>query len=635
MKPISLLPITLNATKEEIREYFHNSYDLFESLFTIFSEDSVFYRKSEPTRHPMIFYFGHTAVFYINKLMLGGVIQSRINPEFESLFAIGVDEMSWDDMNANRFGHIKVDDVWAYRNEVRQVVDKLICDLPLTTPITMESPWWIILMGIEHERIHIETSSVLHRQMPIEFIKPNLTQFPIADDREAPKNYLVEIEGKAVQLGKESNHHLYGWDNEYGTQKESVESFQASAYLVSNAEFMEFVLDGGYEKSEYWSEEGLKFLEIRKTTHPVFWIPTDEGYRYRAFVSEIEMPLSFPVDVNYLEAQAFCNWKSQKEGIEYSLPSEAQYRVMLENEGVEDVPNFDDTQANINFAHYFSSTPVNAFRFKTLYDVVGNVWQWSSSYIDGFEGFEVHPIYDDFSTPTFDTKHNLIKGGSWASTGNELMKHSRYAFRRHFYQHAGFRYIVSSQNQEYEKEHIIIDRSVAKSCEANYQYYNLSDIEFISQFIPQDASILNIGCSTGRSSFELSKVAKHITGIDFSARFISVAIQMQEQGSIQYLYNDEVQTVEAKAFNWDMSKCEFWQGDASNLNPNFKNFDVVIALKVDRLYNPRGFLEDIKNRLKRNGVVVIKTIKNKVLVEEVLSKGFKIQKSHLDITIWN
>ena len=94
-----------------------------------------------------------------------------------------------------------------------------------------------------------------------------------------------------------------------------------------------------------------------------------------------------------------------------------------------------------------------------FYDIVGNVWQWTESGIDGFNGFSVHPLYDDFSTPTFDGKHNLIKGGSWISSGNEAMRHSRYAFRRHFFQHAGFRYVVSdSENvpnladNHYEKD---------------------------------------------------------------------------------------------------------------------------------------------------------------------------------------
>jgi hypothetical protein len=61
-----------------------------------------------------------------------------------------------------------------------------------------------------------------------------------------------------------------------------------------------------------------------------------------------------------------------------------------------------------------------------------------------FTGFEVHPIYDDFTMPTFDDKHNMIKGGSWISTGNLRIPQSRYAFRRHFFQHAGFRLVEPS-----------------------------------------------------------------------------------------------------------------------------------------------------------------------------------------------
>jgi hypothetical protein len=57
------------------------------------------YVRAEPLRHPLIFYFGHTAVFFINKLILGQYIDHRIHEPFESMFAIGVDEMSWDDLD--------------------------------------------------------------------------------------------------------------------------------------------------------------------------------------------------------------------------------------------------------------------------------------------------------------------------------------------------------------------------------------------------------------------------------------------------------------------------------------------------------------------------------------------------------
>jgi formylglycine-generating enzyme required for sulfatase activity len=116
---------------------------------------------------------------------------------------------------------------------------------------------------------------------------------------------------------------------------------------------------------------------------------------------------------------------------------------------------FDDSKANINFARYASSVPVDTYAQGKLYDVIGNVWQWTQTQMDALDGFEVHPWYDDFSEPTFDGKHNVIKGGSWASTGNEIMMSARYAFRRHFIQHAGFRYVVGDGESESKKyEHI-------------------------------------------------------------------------------------------------------------------------------------------------------------------------------------
>ncbi|MDX1295305.1 MAG: 5-histidylcysteine sulfoxide synthase, partial [Sulfurimonadaceae bacterium] len=454
MNTLHTMPVTLTGNdtdhkREEIRDYFHKTYDLFERLFELFKNDDVFYKQSEPTRHPMIFYFGHTATFFVNKLILGKVIDERINPEFESMFAIGVDEMSWDDLESGNYSWPDVDEVRAYRNTVRKLVDGLITTLPLSLPIKEEDPFWIILMGIEHERIHIETSSVLHRQMPIENIVDTGFFHVCNESVKAPRNALVEIDGETVHLGKARDHHLFGWDNEYGAHTVEVAPFKVSKFLVSNGEFLPFVEAGGYEEERYWDDEGRQFLHIRGAKHPTFWVKDHNGrFRYRAMAKLIDMPLDWPVDVNYLEAKAFCRWKSEQDNTHYRLPTEAEWYRLYERAEIKDVPYFDDTKANINLRYFASSCPVDKFAFGDLYDVVGNVWQWMESQIDAFEGFQPHPVYDDFSTPTFDGKHNLMKGGSWISTGNEIMKHSRYAFRRHFHQHAGFRYVEAAPLEE-------------------------------------------------------------------------------------------------------------------------------------------------------------------------------------------
>ena len=81
-----------DAKRAEIREYFHKSYTLDEQLYASLAGDAAFFLRAEPLRHPLIFYLGHTAAFYINKLMVAGIIEERVNPHFESMFAIGVDE---------------------------------------------------------------------------------------------------------------------------------------------------------------------------------------------------------------------------------------------------------------------------------------------------------------------------------------------------------------------------------------------------------------------------------------------------------------------------------------------------------------------------------------------------------------
>jgi 5-histidylcysteine sulfoxide synthase len=440
-----------NSKRLELRTYFHQSFDLFESLFELLISDDVFYRQSEPTRHPMIFYFGHTAIFYINKLVASGALKERINPHFEQLFAVGVDEMTWD-TSSDSLRWPSIDEVRVYRQKVRHLVDEMIATFPMKLPVTKEDPFWAIWMGIEHERIHIETSSVLHRQMPLEFVRSH-ADFPICPIHgDAPENSMVYFSASEVKLGKGSEDQgLYGWDNEYGNEVESVEEFQASKYLVSNGEFIDFVAANGYGVSRWWDEEGLRYLRIRKATCPPFWVLQGDGsYKYRSLTHEIDFPYNWPVEVNALEAEAFCRWKSAQEGETYRLPTEAEWRVMADA-GTMKEEVFDDERANINLAHFASSVPVDTFAHGELYDVVGNVWQWTQTQMDGFEGFVTHPWYNDFSEPTFDGRHNLIKGGSWISTGNEILRESRYAFRRHFIQHAGFRYAIGESVNEADK----------------------------------------------------------------------------------------------------------------------------------------------------------------------------------------
>ncbi len=615
----------VSCKRAEIKAHFINTYETYESLFSCLKEDEAYYHKAEPLRHPLIFYYAHTAVFFVNKLKVAKIIEHNVNDDIESMMAIGVDEMSWDDLNDANYNWPTVATVQAYRDQVKKLVLNLIDTLELKLPVEWQDPFWILLMGIEHERIHLETSSVIIRQMRLDWVQPQADWPRHMIDHPTVNNQLIHVDGGTVNQGRSLPSNTYGWDNEYGIQTTKVEAFKASQFLVSNHEFLQFVEDGGYQDKKWWGEEGWQWLQFKQAKHPLFWHKDkNQQWHYRSMTEVFEMPWSWPVDVNYLEAKAFCNWLAARTGHPIRLPTEAEWQHLYEQTIDIHYPNWEQAPGNIELSYAASAVPVDLFTFgqNNFGDVIGNVWQWTETAIDGFEGFKVHPAYDDFSVPTFDGQHNLMKGGSWISTGNEAHKDARYAFRRHFYQHAGFRYVESEQTVDQTFNTYETDELISQYLEFHYgaEYFGVPNFPkaCIDAIIPyvnlsQNNRALDLGCAVGRSGFELARYYQHVDALDFSTRFIRNAINLVEHGEVKYMIPTEGELTELKSFKLSslamddkIQNVTFAQGDACNLKSKFTNYDLIFAGNlIDRLYQPKQFLDSIKERLNNKGYLVI------------------------------
>lgn len=127
-------------------------------------------------------------------------------------------------------------------------------------------------------------------------------------------------------------------------------------------------------------------------------------------------------------------------------------------------------------------------------------------------------------------------------------------------------------------------------------------------------SVLDLGCSLGRATFELARGGfRKVTGLDFSTLFCCLATRMKEQGYLRYSLFEEGEIVsfhEATLADLDLlessRRVSFHQADACNLPEEYRGFDLVLAANlIDRLHAPRTFLSSIHERLNPGGILAI------------------------------
>lgn len=184
----------------------------------------------------------------------------------------------------------EVAQTWEYREQAYSVISKLIKITPITLPIYPDHILWALMMAIEHQRIHIETSSMLIRQLPIERVKRPSNWKYAPSNAYAPQNKMIEVAGGVVKIGKAFNDTTYGWDIDYGDRTVEVAPFLASKYLITNFDFLEFVKSNGYKNQDCWDEESWNWKIQNKIQHPKFWLPENGNYKYRAMFDDMDLP---------------------------------------------------------------------------------------------------------------------------------------------------------------------------------------------------------------------------------------------------------------------------------------------------------------------------------------------------------
>jgi iron(II)-dependent oxidoreductase len=249
----------------------------------------------------------------------------------------------------------------AYLQEVRERTAAVLAERGLGDGIVCE-------MVLRHELQHCET---MRQTMDIAGL------LPPGEPALAPLGEAegwAEIPAGAFEMGAAEEGFAY--DNERPRHRLEIGAFQIARRPVSNGSWMHFCEGGGYERREWWSDEGWAWKEEYDITHHA---SVAAGH-----------PQAAACHISWLEADAFARAHDAR------LPTESEWERAAAWE--------QEIRAG--------EQPAPGQR-GALGDV-GQVWEWTSTDFDGYPGFRAHP-YREYSEVFFARGYRVLRGSSWAT----------------------------------------------------------------------------------------------------------------------------------------------------------------------------------------------------------------------------
>jgi iron(II)-dependent oxidoreductase len=415
-----------------------------DALFNIVRSDSI-YERPIPERHRIIFYVGHLEAFDWNLLHENVFGLKSFHPEFDQLFAFGIDPVGGGLPSDQPSEWPSLETVHDYVSRIRAALDEKLVNGSLESygqsreGISLDT---LLNVAIEHRLMHVETLAYMLHQLPFDRKIPQENPLHLAI---APvKHRMIEIPAGVATLGLPRGSEAFGWDNEYEAHTVRVPTFEIDQYEVTNGQYLDFMNAGGYETRTLWSDDDWNWKTAHAVSHPVFWIKSGDGWLYRGMFEEIPLPPEWPVYVSHAEAAAYARWAGK------SLPTEEQWHRAAygtTNGSERNYPWGSEAPSskfgNFDFEHW-DPTLVNAFPAGQsafgVHDMLGNGWEWTSTVFAPFPGFEPFTFYPGYSANFFDGKHFVMKGGSPRTAACMLRPTFRNWFQAHYqYVYAGFR----------------------------------------------------------------------------------------------------------------------------------------------------------------------------------------------------
>ncbi|MGB8320541.1 MAG: ergothioneine biosynthesis protein EgtB, partial [Ignavibacteriaceae bacterium] len=205
----------------------------------------------------------------------------------------------------------------------------------------------------------------------------------------------------------------FSYDNETPQHNEYVETFSLASRLITNAEYLKFIEDGGYSKPELWLSDGAAAVEKEKWIAPLYWENIEgEWWNFKLTGFKKVNPDEPVCHVSLYEADAFARWAGAR------LPTEAEWEVAASDS---------DVKGNFVENRNFHPVPVSEESNKTA-QIYGDVWEWTRSSYSPYPGYKTLPGALGEYNGKFMSGQMVLRGGSCATSNTHIRKTYRNFF---------------------------------------------------------------------------------------------------------------------------------------------------------------------------------------------------------------
>lgn len=401
--------------RERIAKQFQDARKRTLQIFDL-AEESILRESPGFGFRPILWHLAHTGAFeeywLLNKI--GG--ENPINERFQIIF---------DPIKTPREASKNLPskaEMLAFLNQVRDRAFRVLGNADFDSKNPLLRGGYIFDLVLQHELQHQETLAYLFHLLPLGKVSSFKFQVPSLQRRTTSNEQrTIFYESGEFQIGADTSGFVY--DNEIPAHSRFIPAFELERFLTTNAEFAEFIAEQGYERREFWSDEGWQFRERENWQHPLYWKKAGNAWLIRTFSEEKSLNESadLPVyGISFYEAEAYARFRGKRLPTEFEWERAASFNSM-------------PTQENCNFGfHFWNTTPVDNFKPSSdVFDLSGNLWEWTTSDFAPYPNFEPFP-YPEYSEEWFDGDHKVLRGGSWATSVEILRPTFRNFFRRHF-----------------------------------------------------------------------------------------------------------------------------------------------------------------------------------------------------------